>query len=173
MTGSEIAILPYAPEHLDGFRAAVDAVARERRWLAFTEVPPREDSIRFTEQILANRHPFFLAVDGDKVVGWCDIAGSDRPTQAHMGSLGIGLLPAYRSRGIGRRLMQAAIEAARARGFERVTLNVHANNMRARALYEKLGFRLEGVMRKAFKIDGYCDDVVVMGLLFEEISSVA
>jgi ribosomal protein S18 acetylase RimI-like enzyme len=39
--------------------------------------------------------------------------------------LGIALLPAYRGRGFGRRLMLAALEAARVHGYRQVSLTVH------------------------------------------------
>ena len=173
MTGSDITILPFAPEHLDGLRDCIDAVAREKRWLSFASAPPREDSKQFTDWILKNNYPQMLALDDGKVVGWCDIVGSNRQTQAHIGTLGMGMLPAYRGQGLGRRLMQTTLAAAKARGFERITLHVHANNDRARRLYERTGFKFEGVMRRAFKVEDYYDDVVVMGLLFEEERSVA
>lgn len=173
MSLDSVAILPFAPPYLEGFRACMDAVARERRWLAFLEAPPLEESRRYTEMMLEKGYPFLLALDDGKVVGWCDIAGGGRPTYAHVGILGIGLLPPYRDRGLGRRLMSATLEAGRASGFERIELRVHARNERGRKLYEKLGFRLEGTARKAFKADGAYDDVHLMGLIFEEGSSVA
>lgn len=173
MNGSEITILPFAPEHLEGFRQCVGAVAREKRWIAFTDMPPPAETKQYIDWMLANRLPFFVVLDGGEVVGWCDLSQTNRPTQSHIGILGIGLLPPYRDRGIGRRLLETALEAARGHGFERITLHVHANNERARKLYEKLGFRFEGVMRRAFKVDEYYDDVVVMGLLFGEERAVA
>ena len=53
--------------------------------------------------------------------------------------LGIALQPAYRGRGFGRRLMLAALEAARAHGYRQVSLTVHPQNP-AIALYESCGF---------------------------------
>ena len=173
MTGSDITILPFAPEHLEGFRQCVGAVAREKRWLAFIDTPPLKETKEYTDWMLANGMPFFVVLDGGQVVGWCDLSRTNRPTQAHIGVLGMGLLPPYRDRGIGRRLLQCTLDTGKARGLERVTLHVHANNDRARRLYEKLGFKFEGVMRRGFKVDDYYDDVVVMGLLFEEERSVA
>lgn len=38
--------VPIAEEHIAGFRAALDGVARERRFLIFLEAPPYEDLIR-------------------------------------------------------------------------------------------------------------------------------
>jgi len=54
--------------------------------------------------------------------------------------LGIALLPGFQRQGHGVRLLAAALEAARAHGFPRVSLTVHPENP-AIALYERLGFR--------------------------------
>jgi RimJ/RimL family protein N-acetyltransferase len=77
----------------------------------------------------------------------------------------MGLLPGYRGRGIGRRLMEEAIARAWHAGLERIELEVFASNAPARALYEKLGFVTEGVRRRARKLDGAYDDNVLMALL--------
>ena len=53
----------------------------------------------------------------------------------------IAVLPAFRRRGIGRRLLTLAVDAARARGERRVWL--HAQ-IEARELYLQAGFRIEG-----------------------------
>jgi len=46
-------------------------------------------------------------------------------------------------------------------------LTVRQANANAIALYRKLGFEIEGVMRDGIKIDGTCENVVLMGLLFD------
>lgn len=51
-----------------------------------------------------------------------------------------GLAPALRRQGLGRSAMATAIEAARARGDDRLLLEVIATNHPAIALYEALGF---------------------------------
>ena len=53
--------------------------------------------------------------------------------------LGIALFARFRGRGFGRRLMQAALDAARAAGRAQVALTVHPQNP-AIALYESCGF---------------------------------
>jgi hypothetical protein len=50
-------------------------------------------------------------------------------------------------------------------GFERIELDVFASNVRARALYEQVGFVEEGVRRRACQLDGQYDDDVIMALL--------
>ena len=83
------------------------------------------------------------------------------------GTLGMGLLPAYRGRGIGGRLMGEAIAASRAFGFHRVQLVVFEHNARAQAFYAKFGFVSEGRRRHAVRIDGVYLDDIAMALIFE------
>ena len=53
----------------------------------------------------------------------------------------VAVRPQHRRQGIGTRLMEWAIEQARASGFARLSANVWADNVAAHALCEKLGFR--------------------------------
>jgi ribosomal protein S18 acetylase RimI-like enzyme len=53
---------------------------------------------------------------------------------------GLGVVPAERRRGTGRRLMEAVQDEARARGAERVWLEVIVDNLQAAALYRDLGY---------------------------------
>ena len=48
---------------------------------------------------------------------------------------------------------------------------MHADNQRAIALYEKLGFAREGVIRRAARIDGRFINAIGMALLFDEDGS--
>jgi ribosomal protein S18 acetylase RimI-like enzyme len=52
---------------------------------------------------------------------------------------------AAQGQGVGRRLMGAAEGWAKSRGYRRITLNVFAQNERARQLYERLGYEPETV----------------------------
>ncbi len=52
----------------------------------------------------------------------------------------VGVLPAYRRRGIARRLVEASVAYARERGAASVVLDVVAGNEPAYRLYESLGF---------------------------------
>jgi ribosomal protein S18 acetylase RimI-like enzyme len=50
--------------------------------------------------------------------------------------------PAYRGRGLGTRLIQAAEAVLRGRGMDTASIGVEKNNPRARALYERRGYRV-------------------------------
>ncbi|HEX7977940.1 MAG TPA: GNAT family N-acetyltransferase [Gemmatimonadaceae bacterium] len=162
----DIRVVPTTEAHIAGLQRCVDAVARERRWLGFLEGPPLVQTRAFVEMILRGAGVQFVALDdADEVVGWCDVIRLDLEPFRHGWRLGMGLLPAVRGHGVGRRLAEAAIAAAKERGAERIELEVFASNTRAIALYERLGFVREGVKRNARKLDGEYDDIVLMALL--------
>ena len=84
-------------DHILGFRAALDFVSRERKYLGFVEAPPIDQVKKFVRSNIENNYPQFIAVDeSEKVQGWCDIFPSELEGFAHSGSLGIALLPELR-----------------------------------------------------------------------------
>jgi RimJ/RimL family protein N-acetyltransferase len=160
-------IAPIAPGHIESFHRALDTVARERKYLAHLEAPPLSRTRAFVLSNIKSGNPQFVALAGGEVVGWCEIGRDGLPTHAHRGTLGLGILPAYRGRGLGTRLLNAALEAAFAAGFVRIELDVYAGNARAIALYEKAGFVKEGLIRAAAFIDGDYRDAITMALVHQ------
>lgn len=161
----KLRIAPIGPDQIEGFHAALDAVARERRFLTLLEAPPLPETRAF---VLAGRDRGdirLLALVKGAVVGWVDIQREPWPSHAHRGHLGIGLLPAWRGRGFGGALIAAALDEAWATRLSRVELTVHADNTPAIALYERLGFAREGLIRRAALIDGRAIDAILMARL--------
>jgi len=56
----------------------------------------------------------------------------------------IAVDPAYQRSGVGARLMQAVVAEAREQNFSSITLHVWADNTKATAFYERLGFIKDG-----------------------------
>ena len=160
-----VEIRPITADDIEGFHHAVDVVARERKYLALLEAPPLASAREFALENIAKGNPQFVAIAEGGVVGWCDIVRLTRPIHAHAGVLGMGMLPVYRGRGHGRRLIEATLHAAQLAGFSRVELAVHADNPRAVALYERVGFVREGLKRRATCIDGRFGDTIMMALV--------
>ena len=159
-------IVPIAEEHIRGFHAAVDVVARERKYLAHLEAPPFEETRRFVLRNIEHGYPQFTVVSADTVVGWCDVLPNrSRVIYLHCGTLGVGLLPEFRGKGIGRQLMQRTIEAAFAFGLTRIELTVREGNANAIALYKSPGFEIEGLHRNAVCIEGRYENLYSMALL--------
>jgi ribosomal protein S18 acetylase RimI-like enzyme len=162
----EFQIAPIAEGHIAGIHAVVDSVARERRYLAMLQAPSPEESAEFVRTSIRKRNPYFVALVEGRVVGWCDVIPEKRDTMAHGGVLGMGVLEGYRGKGIGASLMRATLEHARKTGFTRVELTVREDNLRAKALYDKAGFAVEGRKRKAALFDGRHYDLILMARVF-------
>ena len=113
---------------------------------------------------IAKGDPFFVAIGSKEVVGWCDI---QRRTgiASHVGLLNIAIVPGFRSQGIGRKLLLAVLDEAKRSGFVRIELWAHSDNARAIALYEKVGFVREGLLRATGVIDGEFMNSVVMAII--------
>lgn len=160
-----VSVEPMSAHHIESFHEAFDVVARERRFLTFLKAPSLENTRTFALDSIDNGNPHFVAVTGETVVGWCDIRRHGFEAHAHRGSLGMGLIDGFRGRGLGRQLIEAALKNAWEIGLTRVELSVHADNTRAIALYRKMAFVEEGLMRAAFFADGIYRDAVMMALI--------
>ncbi|HVC27562.1 MAG TPA: GNAT family N-acetyltransferase [Nitrososphaerales archaeon] len=103
---------------------------------------------------------------GRKLVGSLTLARyGDAEKTRHVRALGMLVVRGYRGRGIGTKLMGYALEWARAKkGVEKVSLGVFSNNKRAFSLYERFGFKVEGVRRKQCHIAGKHEDEIDMAL---------
>jgi ribosomal protein S18 acetylase RimI-like enzyme len=100
----------------------------------------------FRQQIAAEADSIFIAADDGRAIGyvWCTIQrkretpfkhGQDR-IYIHQ----ISVDPAYRRRGVGRRLMQAVDGLARIEDIHCVALDSWEFNAEAHAFFERLGF---------------------------------
>jgi GNAT superfamily N-acetyltransferase len=99
------------------------------------EVPDRVPSAEHFTHVIAPLAIF--ARDGAAVVGYASArARGDRLHVVH-----VITDPAHRRRGVGRALMNALAERARAEGFHRWMLNVKPENVAARELYARFGMR--------------------------------
>lgn len=162
-----IDIVPIAEQHLAGFHAVLDEVARQRKYLALLEAPSLDTTREFVRRNMQQRAPHLVALDDEKVVGWCDIVPDIRDTCRHCGRLAMGVLPDYRGRGIGQRLLAAALAAAEERGLERIELHVLESNEIAINLYKRFGFEQDGLLRNARKLDGRYENKITMSLLLK------
>lgn len=159
-----VEIIKASEEYAESLCKAIDSVARERQFLASVTGFPLESIMGFVKMISSGNLAQYYAVDGDKVVGWCDIIPKRNEGFTHAGVLGIGLLSGYRNQGIGSRLLEKTIEhAVNINNIERIELEVFESNVNAIRLYEKFGFACEGKRINARKLDGIYDSIVLMG----------
>ena len=100
-------------------------------------------------RVVRERIPNFVVTDGEALIGAVEVfpgsmCGFNDDSADRRGYLGIQLAHGYRGKGLGRKLMQAAIDDARRYGFEVIELAVFQSNIAAIELYEKLGFKHAG-----------------------------
>ncbi|HEY1944854.1 MAG TPA: GNAT family protein [Roseiarcus sp.] len=162
---SGASVTPIAPEHIESFHRALDTVARERKYLTFLEAPPLPQTREFVLNNIRCGNPQFVALAAGEVVGWCDVRRHVFPAHAHRGTLGMGIIPAYRARGLGAQLLKVTLDAAFDAGLVRIECDVHADNVRAIALYDRVGFVSEGIMRDAVFVGGEYRDAITMALV--------
>jgi len=112
------------------------------RTLRYEPVPAWEHALNDAD---CADHLLLVVEDGSQVVGWCRTlpvnCQSDRSTVA---SLGVGLLPDYRNRGIGTALVSASLDWANKAGMTRITLTTRPDNQRAMHVFRKRGLILTG-----------------------------
>lgn len=114
------------------------------------------------------RRAFVLVAADGTFVGHADLKGDQFVAGLHRCELGIGIERPYRRFGFGRRLLEHAIDFARASAtIEWVDLYVFGHNATARTLYESLGFRETGTVHDRFRIGGRKIDDVGMTLKIE------
>lgn len=159
-------IIALNEEYLKSYRDGLDVVARERKYLALEQAPSFEDVQRFFLERQKKSYPHFVAVMNDEVIGWSNIDVRPRSVYQYTGVLAVGVLPAYRGKGIGEALMRVVIEEGKQAGYKRLELSVRENNHPAIALYHKLGLVTEGVHINAFYQDGKFENLLTMALLF-------
>ncbi|HVP36003.1 MAG TPA: GNAT family N-acetyltransferase [Terriglobales bacterium] len=93
-------------------------------------------------------HHILLAKDEDGVVGFVNF--SVRKTILHPGPSGLidelVVSTSHRGKGIGKNLLQAAIEKCRKLGCCEVEVTTEKSNSRAREFYKKCGFKEDSVL---------------------------
>lgn len=112
----------------------------------------------------ANTRMFVGTVDGE-IVLVCDVRAAGRTRIAHVGGVAISIKRAYWHLGIGNIAMQAMIDFAKSTGVLRaLSLEVHAGNERAIALYKRFGFVEVGRHKARLNVRGTYYDEILMDL---------
>ena len=160
----EVQIRPSRLEDARSFSEAVCAVAAEQWYLATIDGYSTEETRAFIQKSLNGAVYQVVAAAGDSIVGACDIQRYQLKGFSHAGQLGMFVRQEWRGQGIGRRLLLAALAAAKQAGLEKIELQVFADNLPAIVLYESCGFQHEGLRVRGRKLGERYQDVVMMAL---------
>ena len=144
-----------ATRRMFGSPAVPRSEAQLREWIAGWQKSP--DGIDFGIRL----------IDSDQLIGKANLSGYR--TEHHRASLGLEIARAYQGKGYGYEAMGLVLAFAfRELNLHRLSLSVASYNQAAIGLYEKLGFKKEGVAREAMQKDGAYHDVFSYGLLQPE-----
>ena len=165
----EVRVRRATARDLEQYAKNLQEVADEGRYLFTEEV--KKDRLKSTERMFKDKSCLAIVAEVGsgrtrRVVGSLTMEryGNVRKT-SHVRVLGMLVVKGYREMGIGTKLVAYALEWAKSqKDVEKVVLGVFSNNKRAFRLYEKFGFKVEGVKRDQYYIDGRHADEIDMAL---------
>lgn len=105
-----------------------------------------------------------VATIDDKIVGLLDNWTDRRARVKHVTTFAMSVHPDWERQGIGISLLNEFIKwVAENPRLEKIELHVHADNTGAIALYEKVGFTVEGMRKRAIRYDEnrFIDDILM------------
>jgi L-amino acid N-acyltransferase YncA len=143
---------------------AVEAIYAEGiagRGATFETEPPSYAT--FDAQHLAEHR--FVAAEDDRILGWVALAPtSSRACYAGVAENSVYIADSVRGRGVGRLLMEALLESARAGGIWTIHAGMFPENAASIALHESLGFRFVGRFERIAQLDGVWRDTILLEL---------
>ncbi len=105
--------------------------------------------------------------ESDKLIG--NISLFNINNLARKGEIGIFIAKDYRSKGYGKQALDAFLNFVFAYlNLHKVEINVLGFNLKAKAFYESLGFKLAGVLREAYYFNNKYHDTYILDLLKKE-----
>lgn len=95
---------------------------------------------------LSDTHTLLVCEADGKIAGNCMVWWNKRAKTGHRANVAIGLLSEFWNQGIGTRMFREMIKIAESNpDILQMELDFIEGNSRARALYEKIGFRITGI----------------------------
>lgn len=111
-----------------------------------------EQEQTFLQNSLQNPDSIMILCEVEgKLAGNCNLSRHNRLKTKHRASIGIALLREFWGQGIGTAMFEEINRLAQNWGTEQLELEVFADNHRAIAFYEKMGFHIASEHPNAFK----------------------
>jgi RimJ/RimL family protein N-acetyltransferase len=147
-----------------------NVVGGETDFLSFGANEFKRDLQEYEDYITATSNEpnsiMLLALIDSEIISIATINSSQKERTKHVGTLGIVISKKYTGLGLGKILMKDLIDWAKRNGVtKKISLVTNENNKVAIELYKKLGFEVEGFLKKDNFIRGSYSNTVMMGLL--------
>ncbi len=133
----------------------VNSLVRERAPILRNKPVNKREELRWIArrliEIEEGKKVMLVVEINGKVVGSAE-ARKEKGRKSHVCEIGIGIEKRFRNLGIGQRLLATLLEEAKCRLKCKIAvLRVYENNIVARHVYEKLGFKVVGRIEKAIR----------------------
>ncbi|EJN27246.1 MULTISPECIES: GNAT family N-acetyltransferase [Pseudomonas] len=154
----------FSESHIEGITALYNDPAVARQVLQM----PFQSSEVWRQRLMADneRAVKLVALHQGSVIGNIGLEQFSRIRRSHAGSFGMGVAVAWQGKGVGSKLLAAALDVAdNWMNLQRVELSVYADNEAAIGLYRKFGFETEGLFRDYAVRDGRLVDTLSMARL--------
>lgn len=126
---------------------------------------PDQESKKISDLLESGNSMMFVAETDGQIVGFLAAHGGWAIRNKHRAHLVIGILQQFTGQGIGTKLFTAMEQWARENGITRLELTVVTENAAAIALYQKMGFAIEGTKPHTMIVDGAYQNEHMMGKL--------
>lgn len=167
------ALVPFTGDDFDRLIGWIGSAEEMTRWTADAFAYPltREQLRRHLRESAASgirRIYKAVGAESGEVFGHIELGAID-PRNGALRLARVLVDPARRGRGLGEAMVRAALEVAFGEmGMHRVELGVFDVNRGAIAVYERAGFRRDGVRRESLAVPGGYWSEVIMSILARE-----
>jgi len=164
----EFVVRPADPADAEQLTRLAEAVSAEpEAWLISADGEWRSvgDERRYLKAVRRYPHAAVFVAERARdgaIVGRLSLARDTHPASAHVADLGLMVASDFRRHGVGRALLEAAVDWARGAGVRKLELHVFPWNEPAIALYERFGFEREGFRKAHYRrADEYVDAILM------------
>lgn len=130
------------------------------------QISPEQLSKRIAAIKQEDNSAILLAEDKGELKGYLFIIGNSPQRTSHRVYLAIGIGEGSRGQGVGTSLFEQLDAWAIEKGIHRLELTVMIHNRAGIALYQKAGFKIEGIKKNSLKVNGeYIDEYYMAKLI--------
>lgn len=160
--GASVVIKPLDVEEASAVLKFYRSLPEEDRLFLRDDVTKPEWLRRFVARIESGETVSLVAESEGRIVGEATLDRAQHGWTRHVAELRLVVAPALRRSGLGTTLARELVRVATRIGVEKMVIHVVENQVGARKMFRKIGFRQEAVLRGHVKdIHGMKRDLVV------------
>ena len=130
-----------------------------------------EQTERIKDVLSKNNQVILVAKHEAQLVGFLGAYGGSFRRNRHCAYIVIGIRQKFAGQGIGKQLFEALDQWAVDHQLHRLELTVMCHNERAVRLYQKMGYKIEGVKQDSLRVNGKYVDEYYMAKILDPLQS--